>query len=205
MRKNRKIFNCFKKNIIFIFLIIIISCDSRNSSNIDINEWKKNHIKDLYIKLDTIKNTFFLFDGSPSSDNFLEGNLIVTNNIVFFKSSNYQKLTFPLFDFNLRATECKSIHYFKKKMKKEYDMCVEDIFYSEIRKDTIYKFCFKKYGIYNPNIGVVYFVSKTKGILGCYLVEYSNENHILRISSKKVGEIFKERYDYNSMKTFSIE
>jgi hypothetical protein len=190
------------KFLFYSFLISFYSCDKVKNEEIDFNQWRKNQNKDFSIKLDDKKNIFF-FDGIPSDENYLTGKPLFSKNVVYFKSENYKNLKFTLFDFNLLKNECREIKYTKAKEKK-YNLCNQDIFYDKERNDTIYKFCFKYYNMFTPKTSLVFFVSKKNGILGEYLVEYS-ESDSLSISERMVGEVYSERYHYENFPHFSIK
>ena len=200
--KNQKRNILISKLLIYPFLLFFFSCNRIGNEEIDFNKWRLNQNKDFFIKLDN-KNDIFYFDGIPSDENYLIGKPLYSKNVVYFKSKNYTNLEFILFDFNLLKNQCRDIRYIKTKVKK-YSLCNEDIFYDNIRNDTIYKFCFKYYNIFTPKTSLVVFVSKKNGILGEYLVEYSEPEGI-SISERMVGEVYRERYHYEKFPHFTIK
>ena len=199
-----------KKIKLYIFLsIILISCENKNSKSDFFYSWKDNYPENCYIRLkkDTsIENYIWFFDGTPKQENYLEGQLFFKNNSVFFKSKNYEKLEFILFDFNLQKGQCREVKYNKNiNQAKCYNLCLDDFFYDELRKDTIYKFYFKHYSVYDLNTSISYFVGKDVGIIGCYLFNISDKDSILNISSKMVGVVYPNRYLYDKYPKFTIK
>ncbi|MFN3755309.1 hypothetical protein [Flavobacterium sp.] len=198
MRKKRK-----KVNLIPIILLIFLfsSCNINDPEEINFKDWEKKQFDKSFIKLFNQKATFY--DGIPTVENFMIGKLEQENNKIYFKTD---KIRFVLFDFSLPVGNCIKIHYKKSTLlSKNYFLCKEDAFFDKLRNDSIYKFCFKKYKVFNNNNGVVYFVSKTNGILGCYLVDYSNSNNIPMINEIMFGEVFENRYHYERYTRFTIK
>jgi hypothetical protein len=151
----------------------------------------------------TIENYVWFFDGIPVQQNRLEGQLCFKNNSIYFIATNCKNLEFILFDFNLKIRECKSVSYVKSKNNsKTYNLCLDDFFYDEIKKDTIYKFYFKHYSIFEPNTSIAYFVGKDVGIVGCYLFNLSANDSVISIQTKMVGEVYPNRYHYEKYPKF---
>jgi hypothetical protein len=194
-RKARKLI------LLFVLFSTILSCNFNNRNAFDFENWKKKQFERSFIKF--INDKVIFYDGIPIDDNLLEGKLTQEHEKVYFKSED---LRFLLFDFAMPIHNCIPINYKKKALqKKEYLLCKQDVFFDKSYNDSIYKFCFKNYQIFNKKNGVVYFVSKKNGILGCYLVDYSASDTIPAINEVMYGEVFRNRYDYNKFLRFTIK
>lgn len=194
----------------FYFILVIFcffnSCKKEKKDDINILFWKKNILEDCIIKFNKNENNLILFDGNLKGEKYLIGDLELKKNVVFFNSKNFKNVKFPLFDFNLLKNECLEINYSKdKQVKKKYFLCNQDIFYDKSRNQVIYKFCFKNYNFLNTNTSVVFFVSKKNGILGWYLIDYSNNDRKISISEKMIGEVYNERYHYENFERFTLK
>jgi hypothetical protein len=189
------------KELLFTWcMFTILSCNYNTKYDLEVNDWKKNKFEKSFIKFDG--DSIYFFDGIPKEKNLMIGKLTQKNNRVYFNSKDVK---FILFDFNLRINKCIEINYKKNMHKKKYLLCKQDAFFDKKSNDSIFKFCFKNYEIFNKNNGVIYFVSKKKGVLGCYVVDYTSSNNIPAINIIMYGEVFNWRYDYTSAPRFTIK
>lgn len=197
MKKMRKIKILQIVSILFLFS----ACNFKDNNSINFENWEKKQFNKSFIKLINQKAIFY--DGIPNDENFMSGKLEEENDKVYFKSN---KIKYILFDFTLPIDSCIKISYKKSPvLRKNYFLCKQDEFFDQSRKDSIYKFCFKNYQVFNENNGIVYFVSKSNGILGCYLVDYSNSNKDPMINKIMYGEVFTKRYNYEKLPRFTIK
>lgn len=193
----------------FCLILICFFCSCKKNDEkeeVNFRYWQKNMMEDCIIKFTKNENNLAIFDGSLKNEKYLIGELEIKKNTVFFNSKNFKNIKFPLFDFNLLKNECLEINYSKgKKVNKKYFLCNQDIFYDKVIKQTIYKFCFKNYNFLDTNASVVFFVSKKNGILGWYLIDYSDINGKISISQKMIGKVYSERYHYENFERFTLK
>lgn len=189
-------------NIYFSFLIVFFfSCDFDKNSNVDFKFWEKNQFEKSFIRLHNGEASFYA--GKPEVNNLMKGRLYQEKNKIIFIS---EQTKFTLFDFDLSKGSCTTIKYEINKInKKEYLLCNQDVFLSKRYKDTIYKFCYKYYEIFNKKNGIVYFVNKRRGIIGCYLVDYSSSDTIPSINKVLYGDTFSDKYNYDLYPRFTIK
>ena len=128
----------------------------------------------------------------------LDGNLFKKNNSIFLLiNGEEEKVKF--FDFGMRNGDKENIvlkynstGYDEKPIRivKNYTLKLDERFYDDLRKDTIYKFRFIKWNSQNNFDDLIFFVGKTYGIAGIYSSKTNDSKE--EIFTYR-GEIFKSR------------
>jgi hypothetical protein len=187
-----------------IIFVMFVFAYFYNKNTTNLENWTVEKYQYPFFSFSDRDKTIYFYDGFPKKENLLEGNLSHDNNDIYFNTKKFN-IKFKLFDFKLKINQCEVISYKRNRLEKKYFLCKKDVFFDSIVKDSIHKFCFKNYNLYNLKTGIVFFVCKKNGVLGHYFIDTSTSEETPLISEKKWGNVYCNRYDYSKFDTFSIK
>lgn len=133
----------------------------------------------------------------------IEGKIYLKENVIYLKPKG-QEISIPYFDFNLSVDDTinvqsriiKEIEETEINLVKNYSLALEDKFNDPQLNDTVYKFKFSRYYATLEDDYLIFYITKTSGVLGILNGINTDSGKVEILSSR--GNIYKERMDLNN-------
>jgi hypothetical protein len=206
--------NEHKIQIFYLLCLLFLAGNSCNTEeDIHFGNYDDQIAQEL-IKFDTINFNNQMYNIQlrvfmHGKSHFVIGNHIFTNNAFCINlGMPNSDTTFILFDFNMKIKQRKEIKWtINEKIhedkiflySKEYELFLEDLFYDNYYRDSIYKFMLNGYGFERDKDTVCFFVGKKAGIIGTYIGSTSIDscNYYHGNIYEYRGNIFRYKYNYS--------
>ncbi len=204
-----------KCNFYLVLLMIFysLSCNTPIDKQIDIHKYNDS-ISNQFIAFNKVNNNTkeyrsisFMTDDEEYPIP-IQGRLYSKNSAIWISLDHPNLDTFKLFDFKFRTKESETISWQisgygnepDTLIQKRHTLILQNKFYDEGLKDSIYHFRLDSIGMFGTDDNIVCFVSKKHWIVGFYISEFYMENDsIIEIAIPSYGNIYKKKIDYSNV------